>query len=84
MTNLKPRVEMIGARKIDVLVLPDMSRAELARRVKKTDNSHCPVLRLLGASIRRSSTVATLEGKILVHYEIQLISGQQHLWTLPC
>jgi hypothetical protein len=38
---------MVGEREImiNVLLLPEMSRAERAGREKKTNNSHCPALR---------------------------------------
>jgi hypothetical protein len=40
-------MEMIGEREImiNVLLLPEMSRAERAGRAKKTNNSHCPALK---------------------------------------
>jgi hypothetical protein len=60
---------MIGEHEIDVLLLPEMSRAERAGRAKKTNNSHCHALRRRGSAIGRSSTgiVAALpvEGKSL-------------------
>jgi hypothetical protein len=37
---------MIGEHEIDVLLLPEMSRAERAWQAKKTNISHCPALRL--------------------------------------
>jgi hypothetical protein len=40
-------MQMIGEREImiDVLLLPEMRRAERAGRAKKMNNSHCPALR---------------------------------------
>ena len=63
LAGLREEVEMIGEREIDVLLLPEMSRAEQAGRAKKTNNSHCRALRRRGDAIGRSSIVATLEGK---------------------
>jgi hypothetical protein len=45
--RLGEEVEMIGEREIDVLLLPEMSRAEQAGQEKKVNNSHCPALRQL-------------------------------------
>ncbi len=66
--------EMIGEREImiDVLLLPEMSRAERAGRAKKLNNSHCPALRRRrrgeAAPSGRCSFVATLycKGKVSV------------------
>jgi hypothetical protein len=64
---------MIGEREfvIDVLLLPEMSRAERAGRAKKMNNSHCPVLRWRrrckaapSGRFWRSIIVATLKGKV--------------------
>ncbi len=38
--GLVEKVEMIGELEIDVLLLPEMSRAERAGRAKKTNNFH--------------------------------------------
>jgi hypothetical protein len=63
---------------IDVLLLPEMSRAERAGQAKK--NEHFPLscpqaaLPLLGCTIGRSSIVATLEGESLVYCKFPLIS----------
>ncbi len=61
--------EMIGEREIDVLLLPEMSRAERARRAKKNEQFplSCPQAAppRRGGAIGRSSSVATLEGKSL-------------------
>jgi hypothetical protein len=45
--DLRENIEVIGEREImiDVLLLPEMSRAERAGRAKKMNNSHCPALR---------------------------------------
>jgi hypothetical protein len=46
--DLRENIEMIGEREImiDILLLPEMSRAERARQAKKMNNSHFPALRL--------------------------------------
>ncbi len=65
-TGLVGKVEMIGEREVDVLLLPEMmSRTERAGRAKKTNDSHCRAIRRRGIAIRRSSIVATLEGESL-------------------
>jgi hypothetical protein len=62
-------VEMIGEREIDVLPLPEMSRAEQAERAKTNEQFplSCPQAapQRRGGAIGRSSIVATLEGKSL-------------------
>ncbi len=50
-------------------LLPEMSRAELARRAKKTNNSHSRALRRRGGAIERSSLAASWlhwKGKVCV------------------
>ena len=60
---------MTGEREIDVLLLPEMSRAERAGRAKKNEQFplSCPQAARpqRGGAIGRSSIVATLEGKSL-------------------
>ena len=60
---------MTGEREIDVLLLPEMSRAERAGRAKKNEHFplSCPQAARpqRGGAIGRSSIVATLEGKSL-------------------
>jgi hypothetical protein len=93
--DLGENIEMIGEREImvNVLLLPEMSRAERAGRAKKMKCSHCPALRrrrrckaappLQGGAIGRSSIVATLQRKSLVYCAFQLISCQPRLGTRP-
>ncbi len=74
---------MIGEREImiDVLLLPEMSRAEQAGRAKKNEQFplSCPQAEQprRGGAIRRSSIVATLEGKSLciTLYPASRVSG---------
>ncbi len=79
-------VEMIGDREIDVLLLPEMSRAERAGRAKKNEQfslfrpQAAPPRR--GSAIGRSSILATLAGKSVYNW-IQLISCQPRLGTRP-
>ena len=60
---------MTGEREIDVLLLPEMSRAERAGRAKKNEQFplSCPQAARpqRGGAIGRSSIVAPLEGKSL-------------------
>ncbi len=43
--GLVEKVEMIGEREINVILLLEMSRAERVRRAKKTNNFRCPAVR---------------------------------------
>ncbi len=87
--DLRENIEMIGEREImiDVLLLPEMSRAERAGRAKKNEQFplSCPQAALprRGSAIGRHSIVATLEGNSLVYCTFQLISCQPRLGTLP-
>ncbi len=69
--GLVEKVEMIGEREIDFLLLPEMSRAERARRAKNNEQfplscpqpEAAPPRRGGARMIGRSSIMATLEGK---------------------
>jgi hypothetical protein len=79
LAGLVEKVEMIGECEIYVLLLPEMSKAELAWRGKKHKQfpMSCPQAAqpLLGCAIGLCSTVATLAGKVLSIMPFGLSSG---------
>jgi hypothetical protein len=81
---------MIGEREIDVLLLPEMSRAERAGQAKKMNNSYCRALRRPGAAAaRRRHRAKQHRGYIVIgrekslYYAFRLISCQPRPGMLP-
>jgi hypothetical protein len=69
---------------IDVLLLPEMSRAERAGRAKKMNNAHdCPAprRRRLGEAAPSGEAASWLhwKGKVSLYYAFRLISCQPRL-----
>jgi hypothetical protein len=72
---------MIGAREImiDVLLLPEMSRAERAGRAKKMNNSHCLALRRR----RRGEAAPSGEAALWQHWKGKVTVFRLLAYILP-
>jgi hypothetical protein len=77
--GLVEKVEMIGEREIDVLLLPEMSRAERAGRAKKTNDSHCPALRRR----RRGEAAPSGEAASWLHWKGKVTVLRLSAYILP-